>query len=211
VKSETNSIHGTAYAFGWNDAWDASNYFAGRVPMALEQYGANVGGHIVKDKLFYFLGFEDPKYTVGDSATATIPPDFPTQLSATQDPGNKLTWFDACTALGRAKVDPLSALVAGLPAGSCVPQPATSTFENAWPFDPNPTNGAAVSIAPALLTVNPIPNGIAKLDYNISPTNHLSGMYFKNYANSIIQGSSGQLEPRFLNTALSNVEDINGA
>ena len=76
VKSGTNSIHGTAYAFGRDDAWDASNYFAGRVPMSLEQYGVTAGGPIIKDKLFWFLGFENLNYTVGDSATPSIPSDF---------------------------------------------------------------------------------------------------------------------------------------
>src|SRR5580692_8295825 len=60
IKSGTNSIHGTAYAFGRDSAWDARNYFnaapAPQRAVALEQYGATVGGPIKKDKLFYFLG-----------------------------------------------------------------------------------------------------------------------------------------------------------
>ncbi len=60
VKSGTNSIHGTAYAFGRDaSATDASNYFAGAVtPATLEQFGATAGGPVLKDKLFWFAGYE---------------------------------------------------------------------------------------------------------------------------------------------------------
>src|SRR6202521_4710178 len=69
IKSGTNSIHGTAYAYGREDAWDARNYFNAapqqKSPLALEQYGATVGGPIRKDRLFYFLNYEAQQYTLG--------------------------------------------------------------------------------------------------------------------------------------------------
>src|SRR5580700_5659899 len=60
IKSGTNSIHGTAYAFGRDaSATDASNFFTGQVtPANLEQFGATAGGPIIKDKLFWFANFE---------------------------------------------------------------------------------------------------------------------------------------------------------
>src|ERR1700676_126975 len=69
IKSGTNSIHGTAYAYGRDDSFDARNYFntapAPPTPIALEQFGATLGGPIKKDKLFYFLSYEDQRYSVG--------------------------------------------------------------------------------------------------------------------------------------------------
>ena len=77
IKSGTNSIHGTAYAFGRDSALDARNYFdATSLPkraVALEQYGATVGGPIKKDKLFYFLGYEAESYSVGNLFSASVP------------------------------------------------------------------------------------------------------------------------------------------
>jgi len=54
IKSGTNSIHGTAFAFGRNaKATDAANFFTGTVTDAtLEQFGATAGGPVLKDKLF---------------------------------------------------------------------------------------------------------------------------------------------------------------
>src|SRR5713101_1630772 len=77
VKSGTNSIHGTAYAYGRETSFDARNFFnpapAPKTPVELEQFGATIGGHIKKDKLFYFLGYEDQRYTVASTYVTTAP------------------------------------------------------------------------------------------------------------------------------------------
>ena len=60
-KSGTNQIHGDAFGFFRNSALDARNFFdpAGGVPaFHRNQYGASVGGPIVKDKTFFFGSFE---------------------------------------------------------------------------------------------------------------------------------------------------------
>jgi len=53
IRSGTNNLHGTAYAFGRDGSWDARNLFnpppATVLPLALEQFGAAVGGPIKKD------------------------------------------------------------------------------------------------------------------------------------------------------------------
>src|ERR1700731_3572371 len=79
LKSGTNQIHGSAYAFGRSDSFDARNFFnhfspsdgtlEAKTPVELEQFGGTAGGHIIKDKLFYFGGFEAQRYTVGNSLT----------------------------------------------------------------------------------------------------------------------------------------------
>ena len=77
LRSGTNSIHGTAYAFGRDSAWDARNYFnfvgQPQRSIALQQYGATLGGPIKRDKFFYFLGYEAQHYTVGNSFQASVP------------------------------------------------------------------------------------------------------------------------------------------
>src|SRR4029077_5758988 len=83
IKSGTNAMHGTAFAYGRDGSWDALPYFDtaglnGGVaqpppPLALEQFGATLGGPIKKDKLFYFLSFEDQRYSVGSTGQITDP------------------------------------------------------------------------------------------------------------------------------------------
>src|SRR5580704_13111871 len=88
IKSGTNSIHGTAFAFGRDTSLDARNFFdpapTPKAAIGLEQFGASFGGAIKKDKLFYFVNYEGQRYTVQDTLTATPPATV--SLTATADP-----------------------------------------------------------------------------------------------------------------------------
>ncbi len=63
TKSGTNAIHGSAYDFVRNTAFDANNFFSNlnglpRQTLHRNQYGGTVGGPIKKDKLFFFLAYQ---------------------------------------------------------------------------------------------------------------------------------------------------------
>ncbi len=60
TKSGTNQFHGDAYEFIRNSALDARNYFDGPQipPFKRNQFGASVGGPILKDKTFFFFNYE---------------------------------------------------------------------------------------------------------------------------------------------------------
>jgi hypothetical protein len=63
TKSGTNQFHGGAYYFGRNDALNATDYFnnlnhAPKDKLRRNDWGYNVGGPIVKDKLFFFWSQE---------------------------------------------------------------------------------------------------------------------------------------------------------
>ncbi len=142
VKSGTNSIHGSAYAFGRDAAATDAKQFSA-LPGAAEQVGNStveqpgftLGGPLIKNKLFWFVSAEFIRQSSFDPAIgSTAPADVP---------GVPGSMVDACIAQAGAKggVNPLSAQIAGIvnfnnPAGAnfCVPQPATSTFENLFPF-----------------------------------------------------------------------------
>ncbi len=59
-KTGTNAFHGTMYEFFRNSKLDARRPFDGREPppFRLNQFGANIGGPIVKDKTFFFANYE---------------------------------------------------------------------------------------------------------------------------------------------------------
>src|ERR1700726_4940979 len=77
IKSGTNAIHGTAFAFGRETALDAHNVFdlqgSPKTPVELEQFGGSFGGPLKKDKLFYFANFESQRYSVGSTQVVTDP------------------------------------------------------------------------------------------------------------------------------------------
>ena len=55
TKSGTNELHGSAFHFLRNGALNARNFFAPRHDdLKRNQFGASIGGPIVKDKLFFF-------------------------------------------------------------------------------------------------------------------------------------------------------------
>jgi len=76
TRSGGNSYHGDLYAFLRNSAFDAKNYFdpAGRIPAFRRiQYGADAGGKIIKDKLFFYGAFEGLTYAQGETAKNVVP------------------------------------------------------------------------------------------------------------------------------------------
>src|SRR6266849_1438838 len=113
IKSGTNSMHGTAYAYGRNSAWDARNFFLKptdpQAEVELEQFGGSLGGAIRKDKVFYFLNFEQQRYNVGNPVQHKVPITAAGIGSATQ---NLIAACNAAKASGR--VTALSAQLAGL-------------------------------------------------------------------------------------------------
>ncbi len=60
TKSGSNDVHGSAYEFFRNNQLDANNLLTapGFNALRFNQFGANVGGPIRREKLFYFLGYE---------------------------------------------------------------------------------------------------------------------------------------------------------
>jgi hypothetical protein len=180
LKSGTNSVHGSAYAFGRDGSWDAKNFFQPGPPVAVpslgfEQYGATVGGPIKKDKLFWYVGYEAQMLNLGITSAVLEPVD-----AAIGDPA--LSMVDACNAVGRANVTALSATLAGLPTGSCTPVPVSSTVENILPFNTGTQFALAKQVVPgglqAMSDVNSTYNGLAKVDYHPNDKNTLSGMFF---------------------------------
>jgi hypothetical protein len=75
-RSGGNSYNGDLYGFLRNSAVDAKNYFSlpGNIPAYRRiQYGADLGGPIVKDKLFFYGAYEVLTLAQGENASNTVP------------------------------------------------------------------------------------------------------------------------------------------
>lgn len=78
TRGGTNQLHGGAYYFGRNDLLNATDYFnnLNHVPkdkLRRNDFGYNLGGPIVKDKLFFFWSQEWNRELRGKARTATVP------------------------------------------------------------------------------------------------------------------------------------------
>src|SRR5215470_9736104 len=168
LKSGTNDIHGTAYAFGRSDRFDARNYFnpvgTPKTPVELEQYGGSFGGRLIPDKLFYFGAFEGQMYTVGNS----LPGHAPTTASVAGGGGHGcavLTTGDCTVSVADATAD-LKAQNPGF-----VVNPLSNYLLGF--YTPNASQGSFVSLN--YPNDNSSKNALGKMDYHISDHNTLSG------------------------------------
>ncbi|HET9839654.1 MAG TPA: carboxypeptidase-like regulatory domain-containing protein, partial [Candidatus Angelobacter sp.] len=193
LKSGGNTIHGSAYVYVRNEAYSAASPFF--TPSATQpnspklrniNYGFSFGGPVIKNKTFYFLGFEKQQYIIGLSGLATEPSNAWVALATDvlNNPGNKYG------AYAPVPVSTLSQKLIGAngfwPQGLIGGLPATTNNF----FSPVASTGYSY-------------NGVIKLDHNFSDNHHLSARWFG--------GQGSQTAPLggspALGTASSNLKD----
>jgi len=75
TKTGVNAFHGSAFEFARNTNFDATNYL-GRERAAYDrhQYGGTVGGHLLRDRLFFFADYQGTQMTQGvESGQIAVP------------------------------------------------------------------------------------------------------------------------------------------
>ena len=76
TRGGTNSFHGEGYEFFRNDILDAANFFDPpneKPPFRMNQYGANMGGPIRKNKTFFFGYWEGERIRQSQTFVDTVP------------------------------------------------------------------------------------------------------------------------------------------
>jgi len=186
TKSGTNGFHGTLFEFLRNDALDARDYFDStgpRAPLRLNQFGGNLGGPIIKNKLFFFVNYE------GDRTTITSINPIYHVLSASARAGF---------------VDPnmqdMLNQLAPLPAGcDVIPTPASCQYLG---------NPDFVVINAKLPTTVREDTGSIRVDYNLSDRDRFMFRYNINdsLTNYTFGLNQGQLSPQKLRTQLGKFD-----
>ncbi|MGA9931527.1 MAG: carboxypeptidase-like regulatory domain-containing protein, partial [Terriglobales bacterium] len=126
TKSGTNNLHGDVFEFLRNTDLDANNYFLNaigtpRPTYDRNQFGATLGGPVIKDRAWFFISYQGSRETNGTSLTNSLATEFVPAflgsgpLSRTPE---LLAAFSTCYGLG-GYVDPTAAavLTAKLPNG----------------------------------------------------------------------------------------------
>ena len=164
TKSGSNHFHGTAFEFLRNSAMDARNYFnrapAIKSPFRNNNFGASLGGPIIKDKTFFFGAYEGQRERVGSDFTFLVPGNNPVLPTSGSTLPNQITAAQTLV-LGNG-VTPSPALTKIL----------TQIFPVATGF-----NGTSGTLAGSVQDKNDVDSVIAKIDQQISGSQSVTARY----------------------------------
>src|SRR5437016_802601 len=186
TKSGTNSFHGSAYEFLRNKVLNANDFFANssglaRPPFTQNQFGANVGGPVLKDRLFFFSSYEGFRQRQGNVFLGWVP----TQAERGGD-------FSQAGSTHTTSVLPIYDPLTSTNIISSNPTCRTSFMGNVIP------TGRIDPTAQALLSYMPMPNQVGnpngnfaenyssggdvdqyneRIDYNLSAKQRIFGRY----------------------------------
>lgn len=181
LKSGTNKFHGSLSEYLQNSYFNAKSYFSGGVgKVTYNYYGGNISGPIFKDKLFFYgdyfrstdhervantLSIPFPKYYTDNGSGFIDLSDLPTQIydPATGNPDGSNRQAFAGNRIPIARVNKVSlGLLQKLPKPNqnlnTLSKPSNNYFVNSPFFKDSNTYDA-------------------KIDYQITPKDHLSGRY----------------------------------
>lgn len=168
TKSGTNELHGSAFWFDRNSALDARNFFdpypLDKLPyFRRHQFGAVLGGPLIKNKTFFFVGYSGERQAKLRTVSVIVPqPEFfdgnlsriPGTIRDPQTPGQNFPG----NIIPRDRISPISL-----------------GFRQFWPLPSKPGLGQnATSLLDAPDNFNQMNS---KLDHQLSPRQHLSGSY----------------------------------
>ena len=77
TRSGSNTVHGSLYEFFRNEELNARNYFAAANARKPEyrrnQFGATLGAPVLRDRLFFFGGYQGQQQAIGITRISTVP------------------------------------------------------------------------------------------------------------------------------------------
>jgi hypothetical protein len=166
TKSGTNKLHGSALEYWRSGQLGARNYFntvdsGGKNPFHNNQFGAALGGPIVKDNTFFFFDYEGQRETGAQGGTSCVPD--PAQIAADE------------AAIGPGKVNPVALSLLALNPYPAPNIPGTYGGSLVGTEDAGCVNGNDLSTA--TLFNNDVDSLIGKVDHNFA-SGLLSGRYY---------------------------------
>ena len=179
TKSGTNGYHGDVYEYLRNSALDARNYFdPAQIPaFRRNQFGAALGGPILKDRTFFFVDYEGLRQNQGITSQATVPSAAARGIGPNGQP-------TVAVVNGNPLPGP------GQPGAAANPDPVTHIDKAVLPFLPlwglpnagligNGDQGIYSFTAPHITSEN---FGTARIDHKFSDKDSIFGSYQYDFA-----------------------------
>lgn len=174
TKSGTNHLHGAAYEYYRTRGFEANDFFnkfttgtpVPRPPLVRNQFGADLGGPVLKDKLFFFFNYEGRRDASGSPTTQTIPlPSFSQGNIAYVNSGGSVSVLPATAPAGQSSVQSFD------PQGIGASPSLTTFLQQRYPTPNSTSVGDGLNTAgyvfnsPANQTLN---DYVARVDYNLT-------------------------------------------
>jgi len=202
TKSGTNKLHGTAFEFLRNDVLDARNYFnrdpAQKTGFQNNQFGASLGGPIIKNKTFFFGAYEGQRERVGSDFTFLVPGNDPSLPASSGVPNQIIAAQNVAIANG------------------VTPNPALTKLLTM--FFPAPTgfNGTSGTVAGTVKDKNNVDSMIAKVDHAITSTEELTARYAFAQSSQVfplggLGGGAASRLPQFAQTSPARVQVVSAS
>ena len=199
VRSGTNAIHGQVHEYNRNSALTAKSYFNSSVtPLNQNQFGAGVGGPILRNKAFFFLSYEGLRIATPDIlAGAAVP-----TLTAAEAGGN----FSALPTAQQPMLNGAPYSCNGVQGVIC-PNLLDPVAQNLLKYVPleDPTTGVAPQQSASANTTDN--QGVGRIDYQLNQNQQLSGTFFQSRGTNInpTRGNPNQILDY---SAAANYDDV---
>lgn len=200
TKHGTNQFHGNVNEYHRDTTTASNTYFnnnvgLARTPLIRNQFGGNIGGPIIKDKLFFFFDFADSRIIQSAASEPTVPI---AALSSSTPTLNYINNGAGCDDNSRLNTQPTcissinAAQAAALdPAGVGFDTSLLSFFKSRYPTPNDPTEGDGVNTEGLRFTY-PTPDiettYVTRMDYNLTHTQKIYGRFTINRTNEVYSG-----------------------
>ena len=206
TKSGSNTFHGSGFEFLRNKDLNANDFFANkdgiaRPPFTQNQFGANVGGPVLKDKLFFFSAYDGFRLRKGNIFQTWVP----TQAERNGD-FSCTTGPNSCS----SNLSTVNTIYDPTTSTNCTS--SNATCRTAFTGNIIPTNRIDPT-AQALLSYFPMPNSTSsngnfatafssggdvdqyneRIDYNLSEKQRIYGRYTHNHILSLPDAPFSQI------------------
>jgi hypothetical protein len=209
TKSGSNTFHGSGFEFLRNKVLNANDFFANengiqRPPFTQNQFGANVGGPVFKDKLFFFSAYDGFRLRKGSLFQTWVPTaaertgDF-SQIGSSNT-SSVLTIYDPTTSgVGANAGTPCNSSNTACRTaflGNIIPtnriDPTAQALLSYFPM-PNQTNNPNGNFATAFSTGGDVDQYNERIDYNLSEKQRIFGRYTHNHILSLPDAPFSQI------------------